>query len=1305
VYASDLSSTYESSFTYTGNDSELTAINLSDILLDNDFIFRPKHIKQIENRLVLAHMEGPGINWCEFQKYASKINSDLTTKQVILNNVVSEPNIKNPKSTFIYRGYMPGEVHSFGIVYVANNWTSPVFHIPGKSITDTVSKMKSYELDSRYLDVHNCSTSNYWGDDVHGDPLVANKVRHHRFPFRKDVNKPLVTTSTTSNTISKHRLKLVITLNPGFTPSPSYPTDTNGDAIPIPYAINYQVTGNPNPDNISGILTDTDIGRNIFVYDDLATLDAIYSGQTGQLDPTCILATNYQAGGNPRFVLTFTYDTYTATTTFNDDVSEIFGIEFSNIEKPHPDVIGFYIVRNERTDDDKLIIDNAILGPMTEFQQYKSFGLITPKKFYNTNNCGTTGTSGKTLTYHTKGIWFFNPEFQFFGKKADYDTIEVEGTYAETSVNMPTISNVDGSSCNNGNGSSGSTRGVYIEDVQAGTSYNPEVNKSKNKDDDGFDLIIGYRNTNMGYSINNTLVFPLKKNILYLNAASYKNYNNNIYYNVSVDNKIGEYLTDVDIPATTFNTNTNTNKLIYGSLVKNNTTAYSNFINRPYHKEHNNPIYFGNNTTVNNVKIFNGDAQISPLDFVSSVFYDMVVADRAKKSKIWKIVLGAVLAIGTIAATVVTAGAAAPAAVAAITALTTLGISYGVSLIVSGIKFEQFKNMIDTDYEKGLKDTVTDGGVFETVRDTIGRKDDTVRWFSDRVTNLYIESSVPFGLRSGLTSGVSDFVDSPEPYDEVGFRSYLTEKFTTLDRDQGSGRLYKGYAGAEFYDMNLDYMRFNKEKIFIHLPIEYDCCSDFQEIFPDRIKWSEQSFQEEKIDNYRVFLPNNYRDIEGEHGEITGMYKIGNSLYINTREATYQLPQSHQERVTGEIISFIGTGEFFSLPPRKIVDADEGSVGTQHKWANIKTPNGMFLVNELEGNVYLHAEKLKNISNNGMRNWFKNNLTPNLTKQLFIKFTVNFPFANNPVNPNGIGYLSVYDNRHERIILTKKDYKITQTKLSQLTLSTSRANLFMGFTYCSEDGLFYENGVKIEFSNGNYFENKSWTISYSFLNDGWYSWHSYLPSFYIHGKNNFYSGTDNKLFKHNQEGLFQTFYGVYKPFIVEYVKRDPLQTQTLESIVLQSTAKRWNVNNSQYYDANDVTFNKIIAYDGRFSTGELIMKMKDVTTPSGWYRPQIQNTKGVILITRTDRNWNINNLRNHIIAYDQSMFTDNWQDIAPQYPIDKIPNPAVVDLQKTWYEREILRDKYCIIRLKFDNFNDVNLTLNYSLETEQVSIR
>lgn len=1311
VLASDLYSTSDSNFIYTGNDGNLAEVQLGDILIGNERIYAPKHIEQLENRLQLLNTKGKGVNWCEFQRYASKISSDLTTKEVLLDNILSDPNVKAAKSTFMFRGYMPGEVYSFGIVYIfKDGYISPAFHIPGKNVLNVTSKMKYHEITNRYLDIHNCSTNNYWGLDAWGETLVGKKNRHHRFPFRKEVNKPLYSTTGSVTNINKYRLKITITLAPGKT----YPVDGNGDPIIIPYTFQYQVTGTPTQVGISGNLVDIDLGVPIIIYDDVLPLDQINPPDYGQLDPACVLAT-YMPPGNETFAITYTYETYVASSSINNDKSEIFGIEFSNIERPHPDVIGFYIVRNERLNDDRLILDNAVFGTMTEYQQYKSFGLLMPKQFYTVNNCGRVGNSGKTLGYFKRGSWFFNPEFQYFQDKTEYDSIEIEGTYSENVVSMPTISDYGGSPCNGGPGSifndSRGSKGVYINDVQAGTSYNPEINKKKSKDDDGFDLVIGYRNTTLNYTINNSFVFPVKKRVLYLNAASYQNLEANTYYNTSVDNKIGMYLVDSDIDTNVFyNTTTKKNALLYGSLVKNGTNNYSNFLTRPYYKEHNNPILFGNNVIVNGVKVFNGDSQISSFNFVSSVFYDIVVADRAKKSKLWKIIVGAIVVVAAIVVSIVTVGVATPAAVAmTTTALASLAISYGVSLAMSGIKFEQLKSMIDVDYEKGLKETVVDGGVFETVRDTIERQDDTIRWFADRVSNIYIESAVPFGLRAGLTCGVPDFVDAPAPYDEAGFRSYLTEKLTAVDRDQGSGRMYKGYATAELYDMNKDYMRFNKEKQFSHLPIEYDCCSDSNELFPLRVWYSEQSFQEEKTDNYRVFLPNNYRDIEGEHGEITNAYRLGNSLYIHTSEALWHLPQNVQERVTSEIVSFLGTGDFFSIPPRKVVDDTLGSAGSQHKWATIKTSNGVMFINEIEGTVYLHAERLTNESKKGERNWFKNNLKSFLVKQLYDNFGVTFPYDNNPANPDGVGYLATYDTRFDRIIFTKRDYLVTADKLAIMTVVDTVPLSGTGFTYCTANGFFYNGTVKLSFTNTDFFENKSWTKSYSFHNDPktpWVGYHSYIPNYYIHTQNAVYISKvgDVRIFRANQEGRFQTYFEHLFPFIVEYVSvNNPVEGKIIEGLKLMTKARRYNALSQEFVDEHYITFNKMTAFNNRQSTGELLVKVKD-TQPNAqdWYQQQIVNDAGVVLAERNERAWNLNEFRDNVIDYTKPLFSTAWVDIKNLYFIDKVENSSVIDFNKSWEQLQNFRDKYIVIRLKFDIFDDVNLIFNHSLETEQV---
>ncbi len=136
----------------------------------------------------------------------------------------------------------------------------------------------------------------------------------------------------------------------------------------------------------------------------------------------------------------------------------------------------------------------------------------------------------------------------------------------------------------------------------------------------------------------------------------------------------------------------------------------------------------------------------------------------------------------------------------------------------------------------------------------------------------------------------------------------------------------------------------------------------------------------------------------------------------------WQQPANIQERVTNEILSFVGTGDFLDIPPRKLLDDNLGSAGTQHKWATIKTNMGVLFISEIESKVYLLSDSPKNISVDGLNSWFENNLKPFLSKQFFDNLGVNYPYDNNPSNPIGVGYISTNDTRFNRIIITKRDY-------------------------------------------------------------------------------------------------------------------------------------------------------------------------------------------------------------------------------------------------------------------------------------------
>lgn len=250
--------------------------------------------------------------------------------------------------------------------------------------------------------------------------------------------------------------------------------------------------------------------------------------------------------------------------------------------------------------------------------------------------------------------------------------------------------------------------------------------------------------------------------------------------------------------------------------------------------------------------------------------------------------------------------------------------------------------------------------------------------------------------------------------------------------------------------------------------------------------------------------------------------------------------------------------------------------------------------------------------------------------------------------------------------------------------------------------------TNIPFTDPTKFENKSWTLSYSFYSNSWISWHSYMPLYYIHNQSNFYSFIgDAKVWKHNIEGFFQNFYGQQYPFIVEYVpSKTPISTDIWEDLTYITEARRWDNVNQQYRDERFITFNKLTAYTSRGSTGELVVRVKDtMPQPEDWYFHQIQNVPGEILITRKERDWNLNELRDYTVDPAQPLFTKDWSKLKFSYYVDKVVNTANINYLKNWDELEMLRDKFMIVRLKFDNFSDVNLILNYTLETEQDSNR
>lgn len=978
-------STRIKSYTYTGNNA-FTEGTVEEIQIFNNIITAGNHIEQIENRLVILNTKGKELNYCSLQKYASRIKADLVTEQIVLNSTESVNNQKRGQVHTEKLGYMPGEIYSFGIIYVFEDGSlSPVYHIPGRN-DNLLSSMSSDNTltDVFYSDSNNCSSDDYWGFDSQGELLSGQPVRHHRFPLRSEVGKSLYNKTGSFGTPLE-----VITNSLNITISGNIDSNYNSDTIT--YAVSYDVDGNTQTQEIGTLdrnnynplvgYTDNGIASSIGVIDNIQILER--NPANGNYTPLTIT----DKGPYTDLEYSFEIVQVELSASVTDDstyTSEIFGIKFYGIDLPDLSdtngerIVSYYIVRNERKESDKTILDSGVMLPLLEEQRsgvskFVAHGHLTP--------------DSSNLKQDLFAL--IHPEHKFNGNQySNTNKILKEGEFV--------IQNTQYAD-------------KILEDVQPGTSYDSEAHKRRERDSDGFSLRVLNRNSTVNF---NTLSSEIAdendlQDVFYLDALFSRTVTDiggkrKDVFNLSSDNKIGIVHLNKSLSLG--------GRLPYVVLKREINDSYSGYRVLPYFKETDNASIFLN-PTGNEVSIFNGDSYISSMKYVSSMFYDIRLRDRDEKSAVLNYIIGV---LSTIAGTVLVATGVGVAAGIAL-------IGFGVAAIATGIKKDQIAKVYQDLYEQGLKDTVADNGT--EARFGPNPDDDTIQWFHDSITDLWFESSVNMNWRMGATIGLTDFLNSPSGYDYNQVVQYCVDKLTIPDSDNDDGRTYQGFAKAEIYEINPDYKRRNKEKLFFHLGIEYDCCSKCQENFPHRAHYSEQSFQEELSDNYRVFLPNNYIDIEGETGEITNVFRIQNNLYIHTEEGLWHLPQNIQERITGDVTSFIGTGSFFSIPPRLIVDDDNGnSAGCIHKWATLKTPNGVFFISEKQGTIFqFTGNKLKPISSAGMFNWFKNNIPIQADRNYYLVNKRPYPYADNPSNPIGTGFISVYDSRKERVIFTKVD--------------------------------------------------------------------------------------------------------------------------------------------------------------------------------------------------------------------------------------------------------------------------------------------
>lgn len=602
--------------------------------------------------------------------------------------------------------------------------------------------------------------------------------------------------------------------------------------------------------------------------------------------------------------------------------------------------------------------------------------------------------------------------------------------------------------------------------------------------------------------------------------------------------------------------------------------------------------------------------------------------------------------------------------------------------------------------------------------------------------SFLVESTINTGLRNGgdLTLGYNgtDPVNDCEYgqverypakhyYGGTGFGDLFTDTTFTgstytgykygniYDKDTNGNYLSLNYCHHNFYKYNPDFSKPNNAKYYLSLEQSFDWCSNCQYKNPLMLAYSESSFQEETTDRYRVFRPNNYKLLPGHTGIIDNLFVKSNQLYVLTTQSLWVQPVNPQNIQTNENNLYIGTGEFFSLPPQEPVSKPSGYWGCQHKWSVVPTEFGVFWCDAKGGDVFLLSEGNPHI-NTGNNNFFKSNLKLQLPEQIS-KLNAGITLSeNNSANPNGVGYTAVFDSKIDRYILTKKDYKLRDEStfvnfyvLTALILSNTAT--VGSVTLSPVDNKWYVyDGIRltqIYLNNFTYFDNLSWTFSYSPVTKSWVSYHSYLPTHMYSDRNTFYSTLGSTVWKHDSTG-FLSFYETQYPFIIDYIAEISPETKKFHNIEYLSTVEQYDSTHLDFTD-KDETFTSVIAYNDTQSTGELTI------TPKVNPYTSITHTAGQCTADRGghNRTWRINYLRDLVTTHNQPIFTkDQTQtNFQTAFPIDKVPNTNIINQGLDQYSQAALKDKYLGVRFKFLSTPDRKISFDLDSSTFSKELR
>jgi hypothetical protein len=520
--------------------------------------------------------------------------------------------------------------------------------------------------------------------------------------------------------------------------------------------------------------------------------------------------------------------------------------------------------------------------------------------------------------------------------------------------------------------------------------------------------------------------------------------------------------------------------------------------------------------------------------------------------------------------------------------------------------------------------------------------------FAYGIQYFYCESEINVDARQAYNDREGDFfprVSSDIPND------WLQEKTVSIINDNT-------------YTYNKTFSKQNKENFFSYLPENYadDNCVQY---YPNRAIFSER--QGEGQNNWLIYRPSAVFNFPLNYGRLTSIDGIENKVVLVRFENKSMMYNALLTTATSAGQVFLGQSIFDrDVPPLDFAETDFGYVGAQHKFL-LKTEYGHITVDSKRGQIFLlNGQKAIDITKDTASQFFIDNLT--------FKIKEDFPEVNIDNHFKGIGLHGIYDSRYNRVIITKLDYKLLDKEVQYI------------------NNKFYKNGKEVSLKNTDYFEDHTFTVSFSFDIQNWTSFHSYKPILYIGNVNTFYTSEGNSVWEHNVENTkFGNFYGQKSPYVIEYPLSFNIQDELLTHISDYTKVLKYNPDKT-FIQTDDVYFNESVVYnDQQCATLKLVKKPKNSLSQYMTY-PKSTDTDRTVTYSKVDSQY----IYNDIIDMVKDK-TKSFHIVKPDSIFKQIDESNIVYQVKSFNKSPLIA-KDCKVRHTVNN-NDEHKFISVFIAT------